>query len=133
MTLESLARHLPDELWQAFEPVLPQVHWCGNGRPPCSNRDCLHAVLYVCISGIGWKYLPPCFPSYKTVQHRLDDWLEREAFKQVWTACAKRYQCLQGINLDQLSIDGSRKPAKKGEKPPGPTQLIAPSAVRRSC
>jgi Putative transposase of IS4/5 family (DUF4096) len=61
MTLESLARHLPDEHWQAFEPVLPQVVWCGNGRPPCSNRDCLHAVLYVCISGIGWKYLPPVF------------------------------------------------------------------------
>lgn len=132
MTLEGLARRLPDELWQSFEPVLPRVVWCGNGRRPCSNRDCLHAVLYVCISGIGWKYLPPCFPCYKTVQQRLNHWLELEAFEQVWAACARRYQCLAGINLDQLSIDGSRKPAKKGEKQPGPTLPTEPSAALKS-
>ena len=43
LTFEKLARRLPDELWQVFEPVLPPVIWCGNGRPPASNRACLHA------------------------------------------------------------------------------------------
>lgn len=103
MTLESLARRLPDEVWAAFEPVLPKVVWCGNGRRPCENRDCLHAVMYVAISGIGWKLLPPCFPSYKTVTGRLDRWLAVDAFKRVWAACVADYDLKVGINLDQLS------------------------------
>jgi transposase len=132
MTLESLARRLPDEVWAAFEPVLPPKVWCGNGRPPCANRDCLHAVFYVGISGIGWKILPPCFPCYKTVQGRLETWLEADAFRQVWSACVARYDLLRGINFDQLSIDGSRKPAKKGARPRDRTRRTEPRAALNS-
>ena len=132
MTLESLARQLPEEVWAAFEPVLPKVVWCGNGRPPCDNRACLHAVIYLAITGIGWKMLPPCFPSYKTVQGRWQNWLKLEAFKQVWSACAARYDALRGINFDQLSIDGSRKPAKKGAKRSAPLRWIVVNPAHRS-
>jgi transposase len=132
-SFESLARRLPDEVWSAFEPVLPPVIWCGNGRPPCRNRDCLHAVIYLGITGIGWKMLPPCFPSYKTVRRRWEKWLAEEAFHQVWAACVGRYELLRGINFDQLSIDGSRKTAKKGGKEPGPILLIEANAVPRLC
>jgi transposase len=133
MTLESLARRLPDEVWSAFEPVLPRVTWCGNGRKPCSNRACLHAVIYIAITGIGWKMLPPCFPCYKTVQSRLAAWLATDAFAAVWAGCAARYNALHGINFDQLSIDGARKPAKKGAEQVVPTRRTAASAARRSC
>jgi transposase len=124
MTLESLARRLPEEVWAAFEPVLPPRPWCGNGRPPYDNRDGLHAVIYLAISGIGWKMLPPCFPCYKTVQERLDVWLKLDAFRHVWSQCVARHEVLRGINFDQLSIDGSRKPAQKGGRQPAPIQLI---------
>lgn len=133
MTLESLARRLPDEVWAAFEPVLPPRIWCGNGRPPCGNRECLHALIYLAISGIGWKILPPCFPCYKTVQERLDVWLELDAFRCVWSECAARYDVLRGINFDQLSIDGSRKPAKKGGRQRAPIQLTGASVELKSC
>jgi len=133
ITLESLARELPDEVWNAFEPVLPRVVWCGNGRRPCENRDCLHALIYLVITGIGWKMLPRCFPSYKTVQMRWKTWLKQEAFRQVWSGCASRYGLVRGVNFDQLSIDGSRKPAKKGDPKPAPIRLIALNAERRSC
>jgi transposase len=133
ITFEGLARRLPDDLWAAFEAVLPPVVWCGNGRPPCENRDCLHAVIYMGITGIGWKLLPPCFPCYKTVQGRWARWLEMDAFRQVWSACVARYELLRGINFDQLSIDGSRKPAKKGAGRPAPIRRTVASAARRSC
>ena len=68
MQLKDLARHVPDELWAAFEPVLPERVWSGTGRPPYSNRACLHALLYVLVTGIAWELLPPGFPSAKTVQ-----------------------------------------------------------------
>src|ERR1700722_4682516 len=129
MTLESLARRLPDDVWAAFEPVLPPCVWCGNGRPPRQNRDCLHALIYLAISGIGWKILPPCFPCYKTVQKRLEIWLRVDAFRRVWSDCVARHDLLRGINFDQLSIDGSRKPAKKGGRRPAPILLIEVSAA----
>jgi transposase len=132
VTFETLARHLPDELWKAFEPVLPPVIWCGNGRPPRDNRSCLHATIYVLASGIPWKMMPACFPSYKTVRKRFQQWLDCGAFLAVWMQCAERYELERGINFDQLSLDGARKAAKKGARQPAPTRPIAPNAARKS-
>ena len=120
LTFEKLARHLPDSVCNAFEPFLPPVVWCGNGRPPISNRDCLHAAIFILISGTPWKLMPACFPSYKTVRKRLRRWVEQEAFRQLWSASACRYGLVRGINFDQLSIDGARKPSKKGGAATGP-------------
>ena len=57
MELKDIARKLPEEIWEVFEPLLPKVVWVGNGRPPCSNRDCLHGVLYVLVTGIPWEMM----------------------------------------------------------------------------
>jgi len=60
MQNSDIARRLPDEIWEVFEPILPPMPWCDNGRLPYSNRDCLHGLLYVLITGIGWELVPPC-------------------------------------------------------------------------
>ena len=114
MQLTDFARHLPEEVWELFQPLLPPVVWCGNGRPPASNYDCLHAVFYVLVSGIAWRMLPKGFPSYKTVQRRLQVWLPQDTFRTAWQQLAQRYEALHGINWDQLLLDGAKKPAKKG-------------------
>ena len=114
MNFESLSRRLPDDVWRAFEPVLPPVVWSGNGRPPVPNRACLHAAVFILISGTPWKLMPPGFPCYKTVLARFRRWVARDAFRDVWRGCALACQARRGINFDQLSIDGARKPAKKG-------------------
>jgi transposase len=132
MKLTDFARHLPEEVWHLFEPLLPPVVWCGNGRPPASNSDCLHAVFYVLVSGIAWRMLPTGFPSYKTVQRRLKVWLQCDAFRTAWQQLAHRYEALQGINWDQLLLDGSKKPSKKGANRPAPAPSIAASAARLS-
>ena len=49
MELKDIARGVPDEIWTVFEPILPPVIWCGNGRPPKGNRECFHALLYVLV------------------------------------------------------------------------------------
>jgi transposase len=116
MQLTDFVRGVPDDVWAIFEPILPPLVWQGNGRKPISNRRCLHALLYVLASGIGWEYLPPGFPSYKTVQRRLRRWLELDCFHTAWQQLAQRYQRLHGINWDQVLLDGSKKPSKKGAK-----------------
>jgi transposase len=130
MKLTDFARQLPEEVWQLFQPLLPPVVWCGNGRPPASNYDCLHALFYILVSGIAWRMLPKGFPSYKTVQRRLTLWLQRDAFRTAWQQLAQRYEVLHGINWDQILLDGSKKPSKKGVNRGGRVRSIAASAVR---
>jgi transposase len=132
MQLKDLARHLPDDIWAIFEPILPAKVWSGNGRPPCGNRECLHALLYVLASGIGWEFLPWCFPSYKTVQRRLAHWLREDAFLRAWQQLAERYERLHGINWDQILLDGSKKPSEKGARRRGRVRSIAASRAVRS-
>src|SRR5262249_46361812 len=91
MPLTDFVRGVPDDVWAEFEPALPPVVWQGNGRKPWGNRDCLHALLYVLAAGIGWEYLPPCFPSPKTVQRRLKVWLAHDLFRAAWAGLAERY------------------------------------------
>ena len=120
MQLKDIARRLPEEIWAVFEPILPPVVWCGNGRPPKSNRECFHALLYVLVSGIPWEMLPLGFPSYKTVGRRLTRWLDEAAFHLAWRQLAERYEALHGVNWDQVLLDGSKKPSKKGASRRGP-------------
>jgi hypothetical protein len=75
MQLTDFFKDVPNDVWAVFEPILPPVVWKGNGRKPKGNRQCFHALLYLLIAGIGWELLPKCFPSYKTVQRRLQRWL----------------------------------------------------------
>ena len=131
MQLTDFARKVPEDVWILFAPILPPVVWCGNGCPPYINRVCLHAVLYVLVTGIGWRMLPSGFPSDKTVQRRLKVWLEQEAFRRAWQQLAQRYEALQGINWDEVLLDGSKKPAKKGASRRVPAPWIAASAGQR--
>ena len=131
MHLTDFARKVPDDVWALFEPILPPVVWCGNGCPPYDNRECLHAVLYVLVTGMGWQMLPSGFPSYKTVQCRLTRWLQHDAFRRAWQQLAQRYETLQGINWDEVLLDGSKKPAKKGASKLAPAPWIAANVGRR--
>jgi transposase len=125
MKLTDFVAGVPDDVWAVFEPILPPVVWQGTGRKPKSNRACLHALLYVLIAGIGWELLPKSFPSYKTVQRRLKRWLALDCFPTAWQHLAQRYVRLHGINWDQVLLDGSKKPSKKG----APTRGRRPSIV----
>lgn len=129
MQLTDFVADVPQDVWAVFEPILPPVVWKGTGRKPKSNRACLHALLYVLIAGIGWELLPKCFPSYKTVQRRLQHWLALDCFHTAWQQLAQRYVRLHGINWDQVLLDGSKKPSKKGAKAPDHRRWIAVSVV----
>ena len=129
MRLTDFVRGVPDDVWAVFEPILPAVVYKGNGRKPKGNRECLHGLFYLLISGVGWEMLPACFPSYKTIQRRLKRWLERDCFHVAWARLAERYERLRGVNWDKVLLDGSKKPAKTGAKAPGRVPSIVVSVV----
>jgi len=84
MKLTDFVADVPEDVWAVFEPILPPAVWKGVGCKPYSNRECLHALLYVLIAGIGWEFLPPGLPSRKTVQRRLETWLALDCFHTAW-------------------------------------------------
>jgi transposase len=114
---------MPDEVWALFEPILPPVVYAGTGRRPATNHACLHGLLYVLVTGIGWEYVPPCFPCGKTIRGRLETWLQLDCFHTAWQQMAQRYEQLHGINWDKILLDGSKKPAKKGGEDTGPSPV----------
>jgi transposase len=130
MQLTDFARKVPEDVWTLFAPLLPPVVWCGNGCPPYANRECRHALLYVLVTEIGWRMLPPGFPSYNTGQRRLKVWWELEACRTAWSQLVHRYEALQGINWDEGLLDGSKKPAKKGASRQVPAPWSAANAGR---
>jgi hypothetical protein len=132
MQLTDFVRGVPDDVWAVFEPILPAVVCKGNGRKPKGNRECLHALLYLLIAGIGGELMPPGLPSAKTVQRRLTAWLARDCFHTACAQLAQRYARLHGINWDQVLLDGSKKPSKKGARTRGRLRWIAVSVVRPS-
>jgi len=132
MKLTDFVADVPEDVWAVFEPILPPAVWKGVGCKPYSNRECLHALLYVLIAGIGWEFLPKGFPSCKTVQRRLQRWLALDCFHTAWQQLARRYVRLHGINWDQVLLDGSKKPAKKGARTRGRLPWIAVSVARPS-
>ena len=121
----------PDEVWAAFAPHLPEPVYAGVGCRPYSNRETFHGLLYVLITGIGWEYVPPCFPSGKTIRRRLAAWLRCDAFLAAWRWLAARYEALHGINWDQVLLDGSKKPSKTGARGRGRARSIVASAGPR--
>jgi len=132
MKLTDFVADVPQDVWTLFEPIRPAVVCQGVGRKPKSHRACLQALLDVLIAGIGWEFLPPGLPSRKTVQRRLETWLALDCFHTAWAQLAQRYVRLRGVNWDQVLLDGSKKPSKKGAKTPGRLPWIAVSVVRPS-
>lgn len=126
--LSDVARRLPDEVWSTFEPLLPAVVWKGNGRPPAGNRACLHGVLYVLVSGVGWDLVPACFPCGKTLKGRLKAWLARDCFRTAWAALAADHDRLRGVNWDQVLLDGAKHKSPRGVPRPARARSTGRSA-----
>ena len=129
MQLADLVAEVPEDVGAVFEPILPAVVGQGIGCKPSSNRACLHALLYVRITGRGWQFLPKGFPSYQTVQRRLRRWVALDCFHTAGQQLAQRSVRRHGIHGDQVLLDGSKKPSKKGVQTRGRLPWIAVSPV----
>ena len=95
---------VPDDLWEAIEPLLPKEPPKPNGgRPRVPDRAALAGIVFVLKSGIPWRMLPAelgCGSGW-TCWRRLRDWQEA----RVW---AKLHERLLNWLGDQAAVDWSR-------------------------
>ena len=77
---------LTDEQWERIREHFPEENIPADrpGRRPVPKRQVLEAVLWILNTGAQWHMLPQCYPNYKTVHRRFQQWCEREILRAVW-------------------------------------------------
>ena len=109
---------ISDELWAVLEPVLPvhiNTHRFGGGRPRTPDRRCADAIFYVLRTGCQWEALNAtelCAKS--TAYDRFCLWVEAGVFLKLWQAGVQRFDELEGIDWNWLSMDGAMTKAPLG-------------------
>jgi transposase len=74
----------------------------------------VNGILYVLMSGCRWMDMPSKYGSHKTVWERHKKWSEKGVWKHVMDSRVSRGYHKGLINVNDLSIDSSTVPAKKG-------------------
>ncbi len=109
---------ISDELWAVLEPLLPvhrNTHRFGGGRPRVPDRRCADAIFYVLRTGCQWEALNQTDLSAKSTAHdRFQHWVADGVFLRLWQAGVERFDELQGIAWDWLSMDGAMTKAPLG-------------------
>jgi putative transposase len=110
--------HVSDALWAVLQPLLPvhvNTHRFGGGRPRRPDRDCADAIFYVLRTGCQWKALDRtdlCPGS--TAHDRFQEWEKADVFLKLWQAGVERFDELQGIDWEWVSMDGAMTKAPLG-------------------
>jgi transposase len=121
---------VPDELWEAVEPLLPRhkARPGKRGRPPVDDRACLTGIIFVLRSGIPWEMLPQEMGcgSGVTCWRRLRYWQRRGVWKKLLHALLQRVGQEEGIDWDHCCVDSQSFRAVFGGDSRARTPRIGP-------
>jgi transposase len=107
-------QELTDRQWDLLKPSLPST--ARTGRPRADDRMVINGILYVLMSGCRWMDMPSKYGSHKTVWERHKKWSERGVWKNIMDFLISHGYHKGLVNVNDLSIDSSTVPAKKGGK-----------------
>src|SRR5215468_9933430 len=127
---------VPDELWEAIEPLLPRhkARPGKRGRPPVDDRACLSGIIFVLRSGIPWEMLPQEMGcgSGVTCWRRLRYWQRRGVWKKLLHALLDRLGGEGLIDWEKACVDSQSYRAVFGGPSPAPTPRIEPKKARNA-
>jgi transposase len=115
---------LSDDQWERIRGHFPEEN-IPEGRPgrkPIPTRAVLEAVLWILNTGAQWHMLPQCYPNYKTVHRRFQQWCEREVLREVLTQLANALREQGDIDERESFIDACFASAKGGGDEIGKTR-----------
>jgi transposase len=106
-----------DEQWEKIKAFLPKrKRSLRGGRPPADDRACLEGILWVLRSGARWRDLPERYPSPSTCWRRLVEWEGEGVLVEIWQAFLDTLDERGLLDWDEVFVDASFSPAKKGAK-----------------
>ena len=79
-------------------------------------------MLWILNTGAQWHMLPQCYPNYKTVHRRFQQWCEREVLREILRELANALRDEGGIDESECFIDATFASAKGGGEDIGKTR-----------
>jgi transposase len=108
---------VPDDLWEAIEPLLPkEPPKPKGGRPHVSHRAALGGIIFVLRTGCPWRLLPSALGcgSGSTCWRRLRDWQAAEVWERLHETLLNWLGDIAAIDWSRASLDSLSVRAKRG-------------------
>lgn len=124
--MRALEPEVVDAIWAAVEPLLPhrnETHPLGCHRPRVPDRLCLWGILIRLVTGSSWVDIEAILEhavSDTTLRARRDEWITAGVFDQLAVEAEAAYDRIVGLDLTDVSIDGSLHKAPYGGEDTGP-------------
>ncbi|MFH1105457.1 MAG: IS5 family transposase [Actinomycetota bacterium] len=117
--MRALDVRVVDAVWQAVEPFIPQrpptSHPLGCHRRRIPDRTCFEAILFRLVTGCSWDVAGRLGRgSETTLRNRRDEWIGAGIFDRLVEEAIAGYDKIIGLDLSEVSIDGSQHKAPFG-------------------
>jgi hypothetical protein len=109
-----LPASLTESLWVEFaaliesdRPEFDPTHPWGCHRRRIPDRVVFDHVIAALVHGSGYERIATPGCSDRTIRRRLDDWADAGVGEQLLRTALAGYDQMIGLDLDDLSVDGS--------------------------
>lgn len=104
---------LTDKQWSMIKLHLPKP--ARTGRPRYDDRMIINGIIYVLTTGCRWQDMPKRYGDDSTANRRLRKWQQKRIWQKILSSAIKAAHKSGNIQLQEISVDSSTIPAKKGE------------------
>ncbi|MGW4985157.1 IS5 family transposase [Streptomyces mirabilis] len=120
-------RLVPDELWELFQRVAPEVPTRpqGGGRRRHGDREVLAAIVFVATSGCTWQQLPAASfgPSGATAHRRFTEWTKARVWAKLHRLVLDELGSRGDLDWSRCAIDSVNMRAQKRGSLTGPNPV----------
>ena len=118
--MRALGPEVLDAVWEAVKALLPEredPHPLGCHNPRIADRVCFRGILVRLVTGCSWttaEWLLDYQVSDTTLRAHRDEWVAAGVFDALATEAVEAYDRICGLNLEEVSVDGSSHKAPSG-------------------
>jgi transposase len=123
--MRALETEVVDATWAAIESLIPppREHPLGCHRPRVPDRVCFWGLLIRLTTGSSWVDIEAILGhrvSDTTLRARRDEWITAGVFERLKTEALAAFDRIIGLDLSEVSVDGSLHKAPYGGEGTGP-------------
>lgn len=124
--MRALEPEVVEVIWKTVEPLLPapdDSHPLGCHRPRVPDRLCFWGILIRLVTGSSWVDIEAILEhqvSDTTLRARRDEWIQAGVFDALKDEATAALDRIIGLDLSEVSLDGSLHKAPYGGEGTGP-------------
>ncbi len=118
--MRALDAEVANAVWKAAKGLLPareDNHPLGCHNPRKPDRVCFQGILIRLVTGCSWETAEQLLDkevSDTTLRARRDEWMKAGVFDKLETEAVAAYDRVIGLDLSEVSVDGSQHKAPSG-------------------